>query len=107
MVEKILLTALTLIMISLFYYLYKVHMHEKTREPNLFDAVEKNDIELTKDLIQKGADVNQRVVFRGIINTPLKMAYLRNHYELMELLIDNGACDYGDLDKTIPKNLLP
>jgi ankyrin repeat protein len=55
---------------------------------NLLDAIEENNIENVKVLLNKGVDVNST---DSIGWNPLLLAYHKENLELMELLLDNGA----------------
>ena len=51
-------------------------------------AVMNDDVKLAQYLISAGADVNLRSIYEG---TPLESAARRNHRELLELLLEQGA----------------
>lgn len=55
----------------------------------LMIAVSAGDLNKTKELIEKGADVNAPDSGTGV--TPLILASLRGHIEIVKLLLDNGA----------------
>jgi hypothetical protein len=88
----------------------------------LIAAVSKNDVEAVSNLLQRGADVNERVKlsstfdamkkfgdgtlgekFEGKGNTPLHLAVIRNNPDIVQLLIRNGA----DLDAQNPAGNTP
>ena len=60
---------------------------DKIKAQTLHQAAVNGDIETAKQLISKGANVNQKAVG----GTPLHMAAERGHKDIVELLIQNGA----------------
>lgn len=55
----------------------------------LFQAIDKRDVELTKKLLSEGAEVNQVHKWLGI--TPLALAVQKCNTEIVKLLIAHGA----------------
>ena len=55
----------------------------------LMNAISKNDIKLTKKLIDDGVDINNANVFGSI--TPLILAIISDNTEIAKILIDNNA----------------
>lgn len=52
----------------------------------LHNAIEKGDINKVKELITKGADVNEKD-----LDTPLELASYYGHADIVRLLVSNGA----------------
>ena len=66
--------------------------HSKNIDDQLFDAVEKGDIALTRHLIKKGANVNAYHQYEAYeLYTCLFLALKQGKLEIAKLLIDSGA----------------
>ena len=59
-----------------------------SKRSNLFDAIEKGDLEKVKDIIEKGTKIDILSFKR---RTPLVEALRCNHYDIAKFLIDRGA----------------
>jgi len=57
-------------------------------ESELRTAIKENNINLVKDLIKQGIDVNYGYVWN---NTALHFASETGNFEIVKLLVDNGA----------------
>ncbi|AVP87597.1 ANK repeat containing protein [Candidatus Phycorickettsia trachydisci] len=55
---------------------------------NIFDAIEKRDLELVKALIEAGANLEE---YNDDGLLPIHLAAINNNFEMVKLLIENGA----------------
>merc|ERR1712034_261816 len=67
----------------------------------LYCAVENAYLDIVEYLIQNKADVNLRTIEVGI--TPLSLATLKDNFEIVKILLDNGA----DVNKTTSDGRTP
>ena len=73
----------------------RVREEQRHKKPALWAAVEANDFNLVRDLLEEGHDVEEK----HLGWTPLMKAAEDNHVEIMIELIWKGA----DIDETNPK----
>jgi ankyrin repeat protein len=63
--------------------------HLKHYFQNIWEASKEGKLDLLRQLINEGENVNENSTF--LKNTPLHLAVLNNHYLMVRLLLDNGA----------------
>ena len=64
-------------------------VHQQSAEPPLYKAAERNEVELVKQLLAEGADINQAA--GRDLETPLHRAITRRSTEAAKVLIEAGA----------------
>ena len=72
----------------------------QTRFMNLFEAVGNNDLVLTKALLAKAYDPNEKLF--GLYRTPLSFASSQWNLEVVRILLDSGLIQILLTDITVP-----
>ena len=97
--KKLVITLAFLFVVIVFVCIFKNYMVKRA----LFDAVEKGDVVTTRELIGDGANVNAEryswlmSLLHERNDTPLTIACRNGDYNMIELLIQNGA----DLNQSV------
>jgi ankyrin repeat protein len=71
--------------------------NEKNKKTLLYIATERGDYQVVKFLIEKGAEINAK----SENQTPLHIAYKKEHWEIFHILVLNGAVFEPKLRKTL------
>ncbi|KAK8036938.1 hypothetical protein PG991_001252 [Apiospora marii] len=70
---------------------HKMHQMQIATEANptpLYDAATKNDLNLARDILRAGHDINEST---GQFGVAINAALIFNHSDMLELLLENGA----------------
>lgn len=73
------------------YFGVSVDAKDKSGYTQLVKAVNDNDLDKVKSLINRGADINLQAGIVG--SSPIRQSIIRNHYEIFQFLLENKA-DY-------------